>query len=97
LKIDINTLLSLFHCITNNTEQHNQNQTTIEHEALSKTQIKLRESHIPFNELVIEKEIGEGSYGRVCFATWNSAPVALKFCRKKTKLDEFVQEMKLMM
>jgi predicted Ser/Thr protein kinase len=49
------------------------------------------------NELVIEKEIGEGSYGRVCLGKWNAAPVALKFCRKKGKLDEFMHEVRLMM
>jgi predicted Ser/Thr protein kinase len=57
----------------------------------------LTRSQISFNELVVEKEIGEGSYGKVCLGRWNDAPVALKFCRKKTNVDDFVSEIKIMM
>jgi hypothetical protein len=60
-------------------------------------QTKLQQSQITYNELVIEREIGEGSYGKVCVGKWNAACVALKFCRKKGNLNEFMQEMKLMM
>jgi serine/threonine protein kinase len=57
----------------------------------------LRRSQIPFNELTIEKEIGEGSYGRVCLGKWNTAIVALKFCRKREDIDDFLREAKIMM
>jgi serine/threonine protein kinase len=52
-------------------------------------------SQIPFNELVIGKEIGEGSFGRVYLGKWRSAFVALKFCQTG-KIDEFMKEMDLM-
>jgi hypothetical protein len=57
----------------------------------------LRRSQISFEELVVEKEIGEGSYGKVCFGKWNGAPVALKFCKKKGSVEDFMKEVKLMM
>jgi serine/threonine protein kinase len=57
----------------------------------------LSRSQISFNELIVEKEIGEGSYGKVCLGRWNDAPVALKFCNKKTNLDDFLSEIKIMM
>jgi serine/threonine protein kinase len=41
--------------------------------------------------------LGEGSYGKVCLGKWRAAPVALKFCKNKGKLDEFINEMKLML
>jgi predicted Ser/Thr protein kinase len=56
-----------------------------------------RHTQISFNEIVVEKEIGEGSYGQVCLGRWNDAPVALKFCRNKSKIDDFVSEIKIMM
>jgi predicted Ser/Thr protein kinase len=56
-----------------------------------------KQAVISFNELVVEKEIGEGSYGKVCLGRWNDAPVALKFCRNKSKIDDFVSEIKIMM
>jgi predicted Ser/Thr protein kinase len=52
---------------------------------------------ISYNELVIEKEIGGGSYGKVCLGKWNNAPVALKFCRKKENIEDFAKEIRVMM
>jgi predicted Ser/Thr protein kinase len=78
------------------TEQ-SQNETSIQSEILVSTQSRLKRSQITFNELVVEKEIGEGSYGRVYAGKWNGAPVALKFCRNRTQLDEFMHEVRLMM
>jgi hypothetical protein len=52
---------------------------------------------IPFNTIEIQKELGKGSYGRVCLGRWNGAPVALKFCKEKEGLDEFWKEANLMM
>jgi tyrosine-protein kinase Yes len=63
---------------------------------LARSQSVLRHSQIPFNELIIEKEIGMGSYGRVCLGRWNHGPVALKFCRKKENIDDFAQEVRVM-
>jgi hypothetical protein len=73
------------------TKRNNQNET------LNLTQIKLQQSQISFNELLIEREIGEGSYGKVCVGKWNGSQVAIKFCRNKGKLDEFMQEVRLIM
>jgi predicted Ser/Thr protein kinase len=55
-----------------------------------------KQTQISFNELVFEKEIGEGSYGKVYLGRWNDAPVALKFCRNKSTIDDFVSEIKIM-
>lgn len=57
----------------------------------------LKHSQIAFNELVIEKDIGTGSYGKVCLGRWNHAPVALKFCRKKENIDDLAREVSIMM
>jgi type II secretory pathway pseudopilin PulG len=56
----------------------------------------LKHSQIAFNELVIEKDIGTGSYGKVCLGRWNHAPVALKFCRKKENIDDLAREVSIM-
>jgi predicted Ser/Thr protein kinase len=56
-----------------------------------------KRSQISFSELVVEKEIGEGSYGKVYLGKWNHAPVALKFCRKKENIDDLIREVKVMM
>jgi predicted Ser/Thr protein kinase len=56
-----------------------------------------KSSQIAFNELVVEKEIGEGSYGKVFVGKWNDALVALKFCRKNASIEDFVSEIKVMM
>jgi serine/threonine protein kinase len=47
--------------------------------------------------LTIEKKIGTGGYGKVCLGKWNAAPVALKFCKKKGNLEDFMREIQLMM
>jgi serine/threonine protein kinase len=47
--------------------------------------------------LIIEKQIGEGSYGKVCLGRWNTAPVVLKFCKKKGQMEDFINEIRLMM
>jgi predicted Ser/Thr protein kinase len=56
----------------------------------------VRHSQISFNEIFVEKELGEGSYGKVCLGRWNDAPVALKFCKQRGKLDDFMSEVKIM-
>jgi len=38
----------------------------------------------------------EGFYGKVYLGKWHSAPVALKFCKNKGKIEEFMKEVKLM-
>jgi len=53
-------------------------------------------AQIPLNELDIHKEIGEGTYGRVCVGKWKKYRVALKFCQNKGKMDEFMRETNLM-
>jgi hypothetical protein len=51
---------------------------------------------ISFNELTLEREIGEGSYGKVYLGKWNNIPVALKFCKNKGRIEEFMNEVKLL-
>jgi serine/threonine protein kinase len=58
---------------------------------------RLSSSEISLNELEIGSEIGSGTYGRVCLGKWNAATVALKFCKKKGKIEDFMNEIKLMM
>jgi len=52
-------------------------------------------SRISLNELIVEKEIGEGSFGKVYLGKWHNAVVALKFCISG-KIEEFIQEINLM-
>jgi len=51
---------------------------------------------IPLSELEIGKEIGQGTYGRVCVGKWKKYRVALKFCQNRGKMDEFMREANLM-
>jgi len=57
---------------------------------------RLSPSQISINELEIRKEIGEGTYGRVCVGKWKKYRVALKFCHNGGKIDEFMREANLM-
>jgi predicted Ser/Thr protein kinase len=57
----------------------------------------LKKHQIPFEQIEVEKELGKGSYGKVCLGRWNDAPVALKFCKEKAGLDEFLREANLTM
>jgi hypothetical protein len=98
-------LTSVFSLFQTHIEPEHQNQTEVpQNETLSSSQVRLQETQFPltqsqigYNELVVEKKIGVGSYGKVCIGKWNGTPVALKFCRKKGKLDEFMQEVRVMM
>jgi serine/threonine protein kinase len=72
------------------------NQNNANYNRLSRTQKLLESCQISYNELVVEREVGEGSYGKVCLGKWNDATVALKFCRNKGNIDEFVSEIKIM-
>jgi serine/threonine protein kinase len=56
----------------------------------------LTPTQIPLNELEIRKEIGQGTYGRVCVGKWKKYRVALKFCQSRGKMDEFMREANLM-
>jgi len=58
--------------------------------------LKATPCEIPFDDIKIEKEIGEGNYGRVCVGKWKKHRVALKFCQNKGKMDEFMREANLM-
>jgi hypothetical protein len=71
--------------------------TTIQTQLSTTLASSFHKSQISFSELIIEKELGEGSYGKVCLGKWNAAPVALKLCKKKGKIEEFMREIKLMM
>jgi len=78
------------------TESENTQQSRLLISTTSSISTATKYSQVPFKELIVEKEIGEGGYGKVCLGKWNAAPVALKFCKKKGKLDEFMKEVKLM-
>jgi len=75
-----------------NDENRNQSETRIQ--TISPTSTRC--TQISIRELAVEKELGEGSYGKVCVGTWNGACVVLKFCKNKGQLEEFINEMKLM-
>jgi hypothetical protein len=96
-------LTSLFHIsgstTTTSTPTHTTQhaQSTIQDQTFTATHITLPKSQIGYNELSVEEEIGEGSYGKVCVGEWNETRVAIKFCRNKTKLNEFMHEMRLIM
>jgi hypothetical protein len=53
-------------------------------------------SQISLSEITIEKELGEGSHGRVYLGKWHAGRVALKFCKNNAKLEKFMNEIKLM-
>jgi hypothetical protein len=55
----------------------------------------LRKSQIPSYELLIDKEIGEGTYGKVFLGRWNNMPVALKFCIQKGTISDILRETKI--
>jgi serine/threonine protein kinase len=69
-----------------------------ERETITQTANSLlkRSEIITFTELIVERKIGTGSYGKVCLGKWNAAPVALKFCRKKGNVEDFMREIRLM-
>jgi predicted Ser/Thr protein kinase len=58
--------------------------------------MKFKYSQIPFKDIVLEQMIGDGSYGKVYLAKWNSAHVAVKFCKGKGQLDNFLREINVM-
>jgi len=53
-------------------------------------------TRIPLNDIVLEQTIGEGHYGNVYLAKWNSALVAVKFCKGKGQEDIFLREINVM-
>jgi serine/threonine protein kinase len=76
----------------------NQKESTLKRSELSlSTQSTTKHSQISFKDLVIEQKIGKGSYGKVCLGKWNAASVALKFCRQKERIEDFMREIRLMM
>jgi serine/threonine protein kinase len=80
--------------------RHQQKQHTNKEATTTVNQLShglLKQSRIAFNELAIERVIGEGSYGKVYLGKWNDAPVALKFCEKKSNETDFVSEIKVLL
>jgi predicted Ser/Thr protein kinase len=76
--------------------QLNQDEVSQRRETIFQTNTTTKRCEIPFNELIVEREVGVGSYGRVCLGQWNGALVALKFCKKKADVDDFLKEVKIM-
>jgi serine/threonine protein kinase len=77
-------------------EQASQSEPTNQTQLLETSRTFTKYSQISLSEIAIVKELGEGSYGKVCLGKWRAAPVALKICKNKEKLDEFMNEVKLM-
>jgi predicted Ser/Thr protein kinase len=71
--------------------------TTEQTQTLTRDINSLNRTQISFKDIKVLKEIGEGSYGKACLGKWNAAPVALKFCKKKGKIEDFMKDIKLMM
>jgi serine/threonine protein kinase len=86
---------SFFLCIV--LEHKSQKDINRQSATLVSTQSGTLYSAIPFKELILEKEIGEGSFGKVFLGKWNNISIALKFCRRKRKVEEFMKEVNLMM
>jgi serine/threonine protein kinase len=59
--------------------------------------VTARKSRIHFQELVVEREIGVGSYGKVWLGKWNHAPVALKFCKERNGINDIFSEIKVLL
>jgi serine/threonine protein kinase len=60
-------------------------------------QTQAKFSQISYKELVVEEELGIGSYGKVCLGKWNDAFVALKFCKERENMNDFLREIRVMM
>jgi predicted Ser/Thr protein kinase len=74
--------------------------STKENEIVSRSlsQSGSKYSQISFKELVVGEKLGRGSYGKVYLGKWNTASVALKFCRKnESTMEVFIRETQLMM
>jgi predicted Ser/Thr protein kinase len=78
-------------------EEIDRNENTTPNEQFVSTFAVVQHSQLFFNELVVDKEIGEGGYGKVFLGKWNGASVALKFCKKQKNVEDFMRELKLMM
>jgi hypothetical protein len=63
-----------------------------ERETITKSvnSILKRSQIVTFTKLAVERKIDMGSYGKVFLGQWNAALVALKFCRKKGNLEDFM-------
>jgi serine/threonine protein kinase len=52
---------------------------------------------VPWKDITIIRQIGKGSYGKVCLGKWQHTEVAVKFCNDIGNVDEFMKEAELMM
>jgi predicted Ser/Thr protein kinase len=95
-KIAISNERTQYIAITSSRNQSTQTQGVVSIER-SKSSVELTKKHlIPFADVKIERELGKGSYGKVYLGQWDGAPVALKFCKEKEGLDNFLKEANLM-
>jgi len=81
---------------TNTVTSNETNTTMTIYQSRTETLKRLTDFQIPFNELETGKEIGEGTYGRVCIGKWKKYRVAVKFCQNRGKMEEFMREANLM-
>jgi predicted Ser/Thr protein kinase len=75
----------------------NQNSNLNQPQLLVRNTSSLSRSQIAFKDIEVQREIGEGSYGKVFLGKWNAASVAIKFCKKRGNIQEFLNEIQLMM
>jgi hypothetical protein len=96
-KLSISELRKETVVIDNTVYIPSESETTISnYQPGTETLKSLTPGQIPLNELEIGKEIGQGTYGRVCVGKWKKYQVALKFCQNKGKMDDFMREANLM-
>jgi len=81
---------------TNTVTSNETNTTMTIYQSRTETLKRLTDFQIPFNKLETGKEIGEGTYGRVCIGKWKKYRVAVKFCQNRGKMEEFMREANLM-
>jgi predicted Ser/Thr protein kinase len=94
LNKDINsTIASELTISTQVTLTTNTIQDTVQ--TISSTVNILPKSQISYSDLLLEKSLGKGAFGEVFFGHWKGIPVAMKVCKSKSKLEEFLHEMKL--
>jgi len=51
---------------------------------------------VPWADITIIRQIGKGSYGKVCLGKWQHTEVAVKFCSDIGNAEEFLKEAELM-
>jgi serine/threonine protein kinase len=86
--------------LTETKSDQNKQLTTSSKEAMMEKGVVLtlqERLKVPWNDITIIRQIGKGSYGKVCLGKWQHTEVAVKFCSDLGNLEEFLKEAELMM